>query len=84
MKAFTDRTLYKTPSNLPPKFLEEIIKEVEETTHKNSVVSLEEVLNTQIRSSKQAWLHWDNWIAGICYNMMISANNVFFHYDLNQ
>ena len=83
MKAFTDRTLYKTPSNLPPKFLEEIIKEVEETTHKNSVVSLEEVLNTQIRSSKQAWLHWDNWIAGICFNIKMAANKEYFHYQLD-
>ena len=83
MEAFTDRTLYKTPSKLPPRFIEEIIKEIESCDQKDSVVSRQDVLNKSIRSSKQTWMNWDNWIAGICYNMMISANNGFFHYDLN-
>ena len=83
MKAFTDRTIYRTPTKLPPKFLEEIIKEIESGNLKDSVTSREDVLDKSIRSSKQTWMNWDTWIAGICYNIMISANNDFFHYDLN-
>ena len=83
MDAFTDRTFYQTPTNLPSKFLKEIIKEIETTTHNNYVISLDDVLDTQVRSSKQAWLHWDNWIAGICFNIMMAANKQYFHYDLD-
>ena len=83
MLPFTDRTLYKIPTKLPPNLLEEAIKQIEATIHQDSVVSLEDVLDKQVRSSKQAWLNWDCWIGGISFNMLMSANNAYFHYELD-
>ena len=38
--------------------------------------------NEPYRSSKVAWINWDEWIAGIIHNIMISANKEYFKYDL--
>ena len=37
----------------------------------------------EIRSSKVSFLCWDHWIAGILHNLFISANNDYFHFDLD-
>ena len=49
------------------------------------MASLTEGMETpdKIRSSQQCWLPWDHWIGGILHNIMISANNDYFHYDLD-
>ena len=39
--------------------------------------------NPAIRKSKVSFLCWDHWIAGILHNLFISANNDYFHYDLD-
>ena len=83
MKAFTERVLYHTPSKLPPKFIEEIIKEIEASDLEDSLIGKEDISDKSIRSCKQTMFSWDGWVAGICYNTMISANKDYFHYELD-
>ena len=83
MEAFTDRTFYQTPTKLPPKFIGEIIKEIEESKQEESCTGGENKVDKAVRSSKHTWFFWDQWIAGICYNLMIAANKDYFHYDLD-
>jgi len=80
---FTERTLYCTPTKLPSRFIEEIIKEIEASTTRESVIGQSGRADNAIRSSSNSWLFWDQWIAGICYNIMVSANKEYFKYDLN-
>jgi len=83
MSMFTERTLYCTPTKLPSRFIEEIIKEIEASTTQESIIGQSGRVDSAIRSSSNSWLFWDQWIAGICHNIMVSANENFFKYDLN-
>ena len=80
---FTERIFYSTPTKLPPKFIGEIIKEIEESKQEESCTGGNNKVDKTVRSSKHTWFFWDQWIAGICYNLMISANKDYFHYDLD-
>ena len=82
--SFADKICYVIDAQLPPIILDEILKQVKELTYGRSRTGNpgSEVEN-EIRTSTQSWLCWDTWIAGIMHNMFISANNDYFHYDLD-
>ena len=79
--AFTDKLLYTTPSKLPQQFLDEIKIHIENDTLFHSAINKDEI-DKRFRSSRNGWIKWDQWIAGIVYNMMVSANKHYFHYDI--
>ena len=39
-------------------------------------------VRNKTRSSTVSWINWDEWIPGIMYNMVVSANKEFFKYDI--
>ncbi len=79
---FTDHFLYTVNPKLPTVILDEMFKQCKNLEFINSETSdPEETKN--VRKSKQHWLEWDTWIAGIIHNIFISANNDYFHYDLD-
>ena len=82
---FGARTFYTVNPQLPPLILQEITKQVKELTYDRSYISLgnSEFEEHSMRTSSQCWLAWDTWIAGIIHNIFISANNDYFHYDLD-
>ena len=82
---FGARTFYTVNPQLPPLILQELTNQVKELTYHRSYIGgangqLEE---HSMRTSNQCWLCWDTWVAGIMHNIFISANNDFFHYDLD-
>jgi len=80
--AFTEKLLYTSQMKLPEKFIDEMIQHVENDTLFHSAINTDEI-KKDFRSSKNGWIHWDQWIAGIIHNMMVSANRDYFHYDLD-
>ena len=82
--AFTDKTIYTTPSKLPDTLINEIIEHISslEPEMQDSSVDGNNDPIKSVRSSKNVWMNTDEWIAGIVHNMMISANNEYFLYDL--
>ena len=81
MKSFTDKLIYKVPSKLPDKLIESIVEYLDTLPYIQSGVDGGQ--GGQVRSSKNAWINWDEWLPGIIYNMMMSANNEYFKYDLD-
>ena len=89
--SFTEKICYVTDTKLPPIILDEILKQVKDLDYQRSRIGYlsenpnlpNEGMESSARTSTQAWLCWDTWIAGIMHNMFISANNDYFHYDLN-
>ena len=79
--AFTDNLLYTTQTKLPEQFLEEIKLHIENDTLFHSAINTDEIINS-FRSSKNGWIHYDNWIGGIIFGMMMGANKDYFHYDI--
>lgn len=79
---FPSRTIYTANPELPQPILDEILKQCKNLTYMASLTegNKEPVTN---RSSQQCWLPWDSWIGGILHNLLISANNAYFHYDLD-
>ena len=82
---FGARTFYTVNPQLPPLILQEITKQVKELTYDRSYISVGsgQFEEDSMRTSNQCWLCWDTWIAGIMHNIFISANNDYFHYDLD-
>ena len=74
------KTIYTVDPNIPQLILDEMLKQCKSLDYTESVTGKG---TTDYRSSTQHWLCWDTWIAGIMHNMFISANNDYFHYDLN-
>lgn len=85
MLSFTDRLVYTIPSKLPDDLISSMIKYVEEMKYEDAsiggIVPMSSN-NEPYRSSRVAWINWDEWIAGIIHNIMISANKEYFKYDL--
>ena len=79
-KPFSQKIFYKTNPQLPKLILQEMVKSTEKLDYVKS-----ETFGNQptLRTSSQYWLQWDTWIAGIMHNIFISANNDYFHYDLD-
>ena len=81
---FGARTVYTVNPHLPPLILQELTNQVKELTYERSHIGVEsQETEHSMRTSNQNWLCWDHWIAGIMHNMFISANNDYFHYDLD-
>tara|TARA_Y100001963_G_scaffold69716_1_gene97065 strand:- start:102 stop:674 length:573 start_codon:yes stop_codon:yes gene_type:complete len=85
--SITDRLIYESDPKLPPLILEEMLKQVDELTPIPSEIAGDrkggETLNTSIRSSSTSWLPWNHWIACILHNLMVSANEDYFKFDLS-
>jgi|TARA_B100001741_G_C16404187_1_gene528419 PKHD-type hydroxylase len=79
---FPTRTIYTVNPQLPKPILDEMLKQCKDLTYMASLTE-GNTTATDKRSSQQCWLPWDTWIAGILHNNMISANNDYFHYDLD-
>ena len=74
---FLDKYCYTVDPKIPKPILNEML---------NCAQNLDFVRsgnNISYRSSSLHWLTWDHWIAGILHNIFISANNDYFHYDLD-
>jgi PKHD-type hydroxylase len=82
--AFTDKTIYTTPTNLPDGLIESIIEYIDSKSNdmNDSKIDGSDSVSLNTRSSKNIWINWDEWIGGIISNMMFSANNEYFNYDL--
>tara|TARA_B100000287_G_scaffold26845_1_gene25656 strand:+ start:206 stop:757 length:552 start_codon:yes stop_codon:yes gene_type:complete len=75
---FAERTyIYSTP-NLPKNLLDEIYTKCKSMEYQSSKTGDGE----KTRSSTNSWLCVDHWIAGILHNIMVSANEDYFDYDL--
>ena len=81
-KNISEKTIYSTKSGVSGIILDAMLKEVTLLTPLPSMVGPEIEIKS-IRDSKTYWLPWDHWIGGILHNMFISANNDFFHYDID-
>ena len=78
---FTEHFLYTVDPKLPKIILNEMFNQCKNLHFTDSKTFQTEGQN--VRQSKQHWLQWDTWIAGIIHNIFISANNDYFHYDLD-
>lgn len=79
--AFTEKLLYSSKTGLPDQFIEGITEQMKDETLFHSAINQDDI-DKKFRSSKNSWIKWDSWIAGIMHNMMVSANEDYFHYDL--
>lgn len=85
--AFSKKLVYITPSKLPTNLLESMITYCDSLHYTDGeVMTNGEYNNSHIdkksRNSLTSFIPWDEWIPGILYNMMISANEAYFKYDL--
>ena len=86
MLSFSEKTVYTTPTKLPEEMLNSMVTYVEEReyfpakTHRGA--ELEDGIKDNRRSSSVSWINWDEWIPGILYNMIYSANKEYFKYDI--
>ena len=81
LHCFTQQFLYTVDPKLPKLILDEMFNQCKAFQYVTSTTYRPE--GQDMRSSKQHWLEWDTWIAGIINNIFISANNDYFHYDLD-
>ena len=79
---FGNRLIYKVNPELPPLLLEEMLEQVKGYSTVDGTVGTNHIRKS-IRKSAIHWLPWDHWIAGVLHNIMISANNDFFKFDLD-
>ena len=80
-KPFSSKVIYKTDPKIPRLILEEMLKFAENLDFVRS--KTDDTTSNNARTSSNYWLQWDTWIAGIMHNIFISANNDYFHYDLD-
>ena len=82
--AFTDKTVYVTPTKLSDSMIDSIIEYIDSRVEEmqESGIDGRTETNLSVRSSTNIWINWDEWIGGIIHNMMISANREYFDYDL--
>lgn len=82
----SEKLIYEVDPKFEPEMinamLASVLKEHPHPAKVNGVDGVKEV-NPEIRKSKVSFLCWDHWIAGILHNLFISANNDYFHYDLD-
>tara|TARA_B000000557_G_scaffold18085_1_gene13769 strand:- start:78 stop:635 length:558 start_codon:yes stop_codon:yes gene_type:complete len=74
---FAERTCVNAHSYLPKNMLKEIFKTCKSGNYESSKTG-----DNTSRSSTNAWLYVDSWIAGILHNIMVNVNTDYFHYDL--
>ena len=84
--AFTDKLVWECPSQLPPALIMNMRKYIRGLTYESAKVSNskggQDPALKDVRKTDVSWIPWDEWIPGIIHNMMVSANEQFFHYDL--
>ena len=78
---FPSRTLYKHNSQLSQPVLDEMLRYCKSLPYQPSLTEGNDK-PIEKRASQQCWLRYDSWIAGILHNILISANNAYFHYNL--
>ena len=87
MTFFSEKILYTVDPQLPEVVLTAMLDQCKSLTYTDSTVVIkgdgEQGQMKNLRNSQQCWLCWDHWIAGIMHNNFISANNDYFHYDLD-
>tara|TARA_Y100000004_G_C8910634_1_gene410774 strand:+ start:48 stop:650 length:603 start_codon:yes stop_codon:yes gene_type:complete len=84
-QAFTEKIFYETPTRLPDPMIAMMVQQVKELTYNTAETGSEKEGNPDldlVRRSNVAWINWDEWIPGIIHNIMTSANEEYFHYDL--
>lgn len=81
MLPFNDKLLYSVPTKLPDKLIESIIEYIE-LQHVMQSSLQDKVIDNTIRSSKNGFINWDEWIPGILHNMFVVANEAYFQYDI--
>jgi PKHD-type hydroxylase len=82
---FAERLYYFVPTKLPKELLKSMKDYCDSRDYENALVGPEPGEGRyveHIRRSDVAWINWDEWAPGIIHNMMISANNALFKYDL--
>ena len=81
--AFTDKTVCVTPTKLSDDMIDSIIEYIDNRSNEMGNSTIDDLnVESKVRSSKNIWINWDEWIGGIIHNMMISANREYFDYDL--
>ena len=85
----SDKLIYEVDPQFPDGMLNAMLSSVQKEV-KRGIMQEAAVTNGtgiavehDIRKSKVAFLCWDHWIAGILHNLFISANNDYFHFDLD-
>ena len=81
----TDKFIYEVDPQFPPEMIDSMLASVRKADRQpGGVRSAGEVtVDTNIRKSDVSFLCWDHWVAGILHNLFISANNDYFHFDLD-
>lgn len=84
--AFPDKRIWFVPTQIPKPLLESMREYCDNLDHDTAKVFGDtqdgEVTRPSVRKSDVAWIPWDEWIPGIIHNLMISANELHFKYDL--
>ena len=82
--SFGEKIIYSIDPKIPPLILSELTKQVKTLPYQRSRTGARgSEVETNVRTSTNSWLCWDTWVAGIMHNMFISANNDYFHFDLD-
>jgi PKHD-type hydroxylase len=84
---FTEKIMWECPTELPPALIMSMRKYIRGLTYETAKVNSsdpngKEATSTAVRKNDVAWIAWDEWIPGIIHNMMVSANDSYFKYDL--
>jgi len=84
---FTEKVMWECPTQLPPALIMSMRKYIRGLTYETAKVNSsdpngKETTSTAVRKNDVAWIAWDEWIPGIIHNMMVSANDSYFKYDL--
>ena len=81
---FAERLYYFVPTKLPKEPIESMKDYCDHRDYESALVGPEGRgrYEENTRKSEVSWINWDEWIPGIIHNMMISANNEIFKYDL--
>ena len=77
------KLLWEVDPKLPPNILKELTQQVLNNPDFVTSTMSDQVIHTDIRKSTNSWLYSDHWIAGVIYNLFASANQAFFHYNLD-
>lgn len=79
------KVYYYIPSGIPKEMCDIIKKNCYDTTEiDDSVITKDNIINHQIRSSKNSWLATDSWVAGMMSHFIHCANDDCFNFNLTQ
>jgi len=82
----SDKLSYTVDPKFEPEMISAMLSSVLKEHPKTALVHSrggESIEDLETRKSKISFLCWDHWIAGILHNLFISANNDYFHFDLD-